>query len=325
MMQQLLLKVGLAIALVVVLLAGGALGQCAMWSYDEGTENGPEVWGDLCVEYAKCSQGALQAPVDIRYVTMDYNMGPLSFDIVNPFADEGSTTGKTQMVSSPHSLRMDWAPGSTVTGGPFEHKVFYLSSLAFHAPSEFTFQGYRPDLSVYLYHHTSKKQVAVAVISFNTSHASSGFLDSLIPYLPINTTSSYVPLEFDLASLVAESFAEGYYSLLGSLTSPPCTEDASYVLARRILPASPAQLKVFADMLHHNARPTQSLNGRRIKAFVPFSNLDDNKLSKEAGWIFVGVVVAGIVVVGLGSYVLGKAKKNHPMAHPEEMELRAGN
>jgi carbonic anhydrase len=28
-----------------------------MWSYDEGTENGPEVWGDLCVEYAKCSQG----------------------------------------------------------------------------------------------------------------------------------------------------------------------------------------------------------------------------------------------------------------------------
>ncbi len=57
MMQQLLLKVGLAIALVVVLLAGGALGQCAMWSYDEGTENGPEVWGDLCVEYAKCSQG----------------------------------------------------------------------------------------------------------------------------------------------------------------------------------------------------------------------------------------------------------------------------
>lgn len=322
--MQLLLKVGLAIAMVVVL-AGGALGQCAMWSYDEGTENGPEVWGDLCVEYAKCSQGALQAPVDIRYVTMDYNMGPLSFDIVNPFADEGSTTGKTQMVSSPHSLRMDWAPGSTVTGGPFEHKVFYLSSLAFHAPSEFTFQGYRPDLSVYLYHHTSKKQVAVAVISFNTSHASSGFLDSLIPYLPINTTSSYVPLEFDLASLVAESFAEGYYSLLGSLTSPPCTEDASYVLARRILPASPAQLKVFADLLHHNARPTQPLNGRRIKAFVPFSNLDDNKLSKEAGWIFVGVVVAGIVVVGLGSYVLGKAKKNHPMAHPEEMELRAGN
>lgn len=54
--MQLLLKVGLAIALVVVL-AGGALGQCAMWSYDEGTENGPEVWGDLCVEYAKCSQG----------------------------------------------------------------------------------------------------------------------------------------------------------------------------------------------------------------------------------------------------------------------------
>jgi hypothetical protein len=30
-------------------------------------------------------------------------------------------------------------------------------------------------------------------------------------------------------------------------------------------------------------RPTQPLNGRRIKAFVPFSNLDDNKLSKEAG------------------------------------------
>jgi carbonic anhydrase len=320
------MKVAVLLAVVVALLAVRAAGQCSMWSYDEGTENGPEVWGELCQAYATCSTGVLQAPVDVRYVTMDYNMGPLSFDIVNPYADEGSTTGKTQMVSSSHSLRMDWAAGSTVTGGPFEHKVYYLSSLAFHAPSEFTFHDYRPELSLYLYHHTSKKQVAVAVISFNTSHASSGFLDSLIPYLPINTTSSYVPLSFDLAGLVAESFAEGYYSLAaGSLTSPPCTEDASYVIARRILPASPQQLQIFTDMLHHNARPVQPLNGRRIKAFVPFNSLDDNKLSKEAGWIFVGVVIAGIIAVGLGAYVLGKAKKRNPLAHPEEIELRAGN
>jgi carbonic anhydrase len=202
------------------------------------------------------------------------------------------------------------SPWVVVVGGCVL-QVFYLSSLAFHAPSEFTFQGYRPDLSVYLYHHTSKKQVAVAVISFNTSHASSGFLDSLIPYLPINTTSSYVrtrsptslrsfrpraghelmnfshiswwllllvvvvgwqvPLEFDLASLVAESFAEGYYSLLGSLTSPPCTEDASYVLARRILPASPAQLKVFADLLHHNARYPPLSSSRTGRGRAPRS------------------------------------------------------
>lgn len=93
-------------------------------------------------------------------------------------------------------------------GGCVLHQVFYLSSLAFHAPSEFTFQGYRPDLSVYLYHHTSKKQVAVAVISFNTSHASSGFLDSLIPYLPINTTSSYVRTHLSL-SLSAPSGRSG--------------------------------------------------------------------------------------------------------------------
>jgi hypothetical protein len=99
-------------------------------------------------------------------------------------------------------------------------QVFYLSSLAFHAPSEFTFQGYRPDLSVYLYHHTSKKQVAVAVISFNTSHASSGFLDSLIPYLPINTTSSYVRTHHSLSlSLSAPSGrvrAGTHYRVVGS-------------------------------------------------------------------------------------------------------------
>jgi carbonic anhydrase len=268
----------------------------------------------------------LQAPVNIQYVMMDYNMGPLAFDIVNPFADEGSTTGQTQMVASSHSLRMDWVAGSTLTGGPFEHKVFYLSSLAFHAPSEFTFNGYRPELSVYLYHHSSKKQVAVAVLSFNTSHVSSGFLESLVPYLPVNSTSSSVPLDFDLAGLVTEAFNEGYYSVTGSLTSPPCTEDASYVVARRILPASASQLQAFTNLLHHNVRPVQPLNGRRIKAYVPFNTLDDNKLSKEAGWIFVAVVVGGIVVGCLASFVLGQAKKRRqPIPHPDELVLRAGN
>lgn len=78
MMQQQLLKVGLAIALVVVLLAGGALGQCAMWSYDEGTENGPEVWGDLCVEYAKCSQGyATPSPSSSSFLSFLFVLFPL--------------------------------------------------------------------------------------------------------------------------------------------------------------------------------------------------------------------------------------------------------
>jgi len=65
-------------------------------------------------------------------------------------------------------------------------QVYYLSTLSFHSPAEFTFQGYRPDLALYLYHHTgAKSQVAIIVISFNTSQtATQGFLGSLIPYLP---------------------------------------------------------------------------------------------------------------------------------------------
>jgi carbonic anhydrase len=67
-MMQLLMKVGLVFALACVLLVGGATGQCAMWSYDEGTENGPEVWGELCAEYAKCSSGYAPPPTTFRFL-----------------------------------------------------------------------------------------------------------------------------------------------------------------------------------------------------------------------------------------------------------------
>ena len=70
----------------------------------------------------------MQAPVDIRYVTMDYNMGPLSFDIVNPFADEGSTYVATPPFVTPPPIKR------TKVGDLFSLRVAYCSFFALCHP-----------------------------------------------------------------------------------------------------------------------------------------------------------------------------------------------
>ena len=55
----------------------------------------------------------------------------------------------------------------------------------------------------------------------------------------------------------------GYYSYDGSLTTPPCTEGVTFYILRTHGTVSREQLEAFP--FKKNARPTQALNGRKIR------------------------------------------------------------
>jgi carbonic anhydrase len=55
-----------------------------------------------------------------------------------------------------------------------------------------------------------------------------------------------------------------YYTYMGSLTTPPCTEGVQWVVMRTPQTATPEQLDLFARIYPLNARPVQASNGRRI-------------------------------------------------------------
>jgi carbonic anhydrase len=55
-----------------------------------------------------------------------------------------------------------------------------------------------------------------------------------------------------------------YFTYMGSLTTPPCSEGVQWIVMREPVTASIEQIDLFARMYPMNARPLQASAGRRI-------------------------------------------------------------
>jgi carbonic anhydrase len=58
----------------------------------------------------------------------------------------------------------------------------------------------------------------------------------------------------------------GYWTYVGSLTAPPCTEGVRWLIFEDVLSVSRSQLRAFTTIFPMNSRPLQDLHGRRIEA-----------------------------------------------------------
>jgi len=58
----------------------------------------------------------------------------------------------------------------------------------------------------------------------------------------------------------------GYWTYMGSLTTPPCTEGVRWFVLEEELGLSRSQLRAFAALFKLNSRPVQDTRGRRIEA-----------------------------------------------------------
>ena len=70
-------------------------------------------------------------------------------------------------------------------------------------------------------------------------------------------------VKLDLVLHLPANNATYYY--LGSLTTPPCSENVEWFVFRDPVRASREQLSAFAARLKPNNRPVQPLNGRAIE------------------------------------------------------------
>jgi len=82
--------------------------------------------------------------------------------------------------------------------------------------------------------------------------------------LPPTEGEEHVPakVKFNPSTMMPSSMS--FYAYEGSLTTPPCTEGVNFYILKNAVDISKAQVAKFPFKL--NARPVQSLNGRKISA-----------------------------------------------------------
>ena len=218
------------------------------WSY-EG-DSGPANWSKINVDWAKCGNGSRQSPIDIRdgmkveleQISFDYH--PSSFNVV----DNG------------HTVQVGVSGGNYIT---VQNRMFELQQFHFHRPSEERINGKAFEMVVHLVHRDAEGRLAVLAL----------LLERGAPQATIQTVWNNLPLEkfetmqptilLDPAEMLPAR--RDYYTYMGSMTSPPCSEGVLWLVMKQPVQASPAQMALFSRLYPLNARPIQPGNGRIIK------------------------------------------------------------
>jgi carbonic anhydrase len=218
------------------------------WSYDGDT--GPQAWGRLRPDWRLCGEGLRQSPIDLRNgVAVD--LAPVRFDY-RATAFRIRDTGTTLQVDVGEGM------GIEVRG-----KRYVLERFTLHRPSQDRVGGMAYDMAIYLEHRSADGQVAILSRLLEAGGEANALLQTLWNSLPLDRGREYAPaVTIDLAALVPADPA--HYLYLGSLPTPPCSEDVLWVVMKEPLPISSEQLAVFARLYPRNGRPIQPANGRLI-------------------------------------------------------------
>ncbi len=219
------------------------------WTYAGAT--GAENWGQLKPEWATCERGAMQSPIDIRDGAR-LDLEPIQFQYrLSPL----------RIVDTGHTVQVNYPAGSAITVGGARYE---LMQMHFHKPAEQRVNGRVYDMVAHLVHRSFDGRLAVVAVLFEIGDENA-FIKSLWPHLPLEKEREVVlnHVKLPLESLLPAE--RGYYTYMGSLTTPPCTEGVLWLVMKTPVSISPSQVSVFGRLYPMNARPVQASNGRFIK------------------------------------------------------------
>lgn len=224
------------------------VGESRHWDYEH-----PEQWGDIAPEYRVCKTGNHQSPIDLdssrkfalKPVEIHYRDIPL------------------QIINNGKTIKVDNKLENFIV---LERKRYDLAQFHFHHPSEHTVEGKSYPMEIHFVHQDRQGYLAVLAV-FLKEGTENKALKPIFDFIPSQKNSEkYLgDVRVSTSQLLPENLASYRYS--GSLTTPPCSENVSWVVFREPLEISPAQFQQFEQIIHFNARPRQAINLRSILTF----------------------------------------------------------
>lgn len=219
------------------------------WGY--AGPGAPENWAKLKSEYATCGTGRRQSPIDIRG-GIRVDLEPIRFDY-KPTQFRISDNG--------HTVQVDVAEGNTIT---VMGRTYALTQFHFHRPAEERVNGKTYDMVAHLVHKDFDGRLAVIAVLMDRG-MEHPLIQTLWNHMPLEVGMDVSPpgVAIDLTQLLPEK--REYYTYMGSLTTPPCTENVLWMVFKEPIRVSSEQIGIFARLYPHNARPIQPAHDRLIK------------------------------------------------------------
>jgi carbonic anhydrase len=238
------------------------------WTYADGPA-GPENWVNLKKENQLCGKGKMQSPININFDnTVKGSLSPIVFEY-RPFFLSLMDNGRTVEVIG--------AEGNNIT---LNEKQYRLVGFDFHKPSEAAFNGERAEMSVQLVHqHFDGSKVIVEVMLssspklfeaakrswWDSTPKENGLFQVILNNVPLvkNQVASPRDVAINPQQLLPED--RTYFTYMGSLTEPPCTEGVAWIVMKTPVLVSAQQVHSFGQIYNNNVRPLQIKGDRIIK------------------------------------------------------------
>jgi|SRR5665213_1998867 len=224
----------------------------ANWNYFGKT--GPLGWGKLDPSYEACSNGHEQSPLDIRGVHLNKSLQPIEFHYL---------AGNETVENNGRTIVVHVNPGSYMVAGGTRYN---LVQYEFRTPSEEAVEGKLTDMSVQFLHKSADGQMAIVAVRLaENQDAPNAVLATLFSQLPRKSgdTVKIADLVNPGGFLPAD---RAYWTYMGSLTTPPCTEGVRWFVFQQPVTLSRTQLRTYGAMFRMNTRPLQDAHGREIEA-----------------------------------------------------------
>ena len=220
----------------------------AHWDYKGA--GGPANWGALNPEFAKCSSGTRQSPIDIRD-GIKLQLDPVRFDY---------RPSDFRVIDNGHTVQVNVGAGNSIE---ILGRRFDLLQFHFHRPSEERVDGRQFDMVAHLVHKDLNGSLAVVAVLLDRGSAQP-LIQTVWNNLPLEKGEELgAPGTIDLNALLPPD--RSYFTYMGSLTTPPCNEGVLWMVLKQPVNVSAEQISIFSRLYPMNARPVQSAGGRLIK------------------------------------------------------------
>lgn len=229
------------------------------WGY-EG-EDGPSHWGKLDPVYSTCGDGQHQSPVNITTsqvgegIHFNLNYKPFtSFHIAHNEHME-------EIIDNGHTIQITVKEGSEIT---IEGKTYELKQFHFHTPSEHTVDGKHYPMEMHMVHQSTDQSLAVVSVMFVESDMPNENFEKIIAHIPDSKGDARHVDNTDLDIKATLPTQISAYHYIGSLTTPPCSENVQWLVLKDNVSLTARQISAFSSRIAKNNRPVQALNDRKI-------------------------------------------------------------